>query len=357
MTGVTGPTSTNLPLSALLQSTEATQTTTETEGTAPDSGASASRPILIPVNFGLSSIGALGINQPRAPEDVSALIAAITLALEETVKETRDNRAVGLAGGLRSALGTLFGNLTSMLALSEARTQLETSLTTKTAERDAKTQQKNGLELQSAALNGQISSLDGQISSLNQQIAIAQANKQPTDGLIAQRDAKVAERNNLAQQKAGIDGQIGQLGTEIGTLNTEIEGIQASIAQNVSQYNSIQSILFNVFIQALLAVAVQKPGEEVVTEDRDTKVKLSLEDLAEALRKINDDTNIREIVREFQVESRQIRESEERVAEAAFALLTATVDVLATLASLDLPLDSEIGKSAAQNRGRVRVAI
>lgn len=314
-------------------------------------------PILIPISFGLSAFGVLGTSQPRSPEDTAALLAAITLALEETARTTRENRIVGRNEAMRGDVGQKLGALETVQALAEAIGAMRQDLEARKTEQAGKIEQRTQAQQQSASLATKIGALDGSIAKLDQQIAAAQAEGRPTSALVAERAALVSERDELTKQKGKADASVQTLTGEIATLATKINDLTVNIAASTAQFNALQAVLLFVFLQAALTLQVTEGQDDTLTRAASQNVTVTLDGVTERLREFAEDAQVQALIAEIRQEGRLRQEGEERIAVTALALTTAIADVLATIASLDLPLDSPLGNAAAQSRGRVRVAV
>src|SRR5262245_11888975 len=101
----TGPISGSQPIQTTFPTEidSTTATTTETGTTAETSLPPAASYLSLP--FARLSVDRLGILSPTNPEASEAILAEVQLALEQTLKDTDNNRVQATAGQFRTALG------------------------------------------------------------------------------------------------------------------------------------------------------------------------------------------------------------------------------------------------------------
>jgi hypothetical protein len=264
--------------------------------------------------FSKSTFETLGIDLPRNPEDVAALLSEVSHALELTVAELRKESDAQKAEERRAAFTVANAFIASMVALNGQYFAFKAERDARIAERDEKTQQKttnenlsNSLQSQINTknqeinnLNNTVNSLNSQITSLNSQIAAAQAagNTALVNSLTAQRDALVIQRDGavvslstatqqrdaLVAQKTAVDAVITQLGNDIANLNTLIAAAEANMTAARNNYLIVQSFMFYFFVQATMFFWNLEPILFLSQFQRDDLVARVFEDIAERLR-------------------------------------------------------------------------
>jgi prefoldin subunit 5 len=335
--------------------------------------------------FARLSIEMLGINLPRTPEDTSAILAEVQLALELTVDETRNNRAQAIAASFRSALSGLGEIIKGLAALNAHYIDVETQKlakeaerTEKVASREAKIQTSNSLQSQINDKNDQINSLNGQISSLNGnidfyngQIAVAQATNNPAavaywttqrdaavtqrNQLVQTRDAAVVQRDALVAQKQAVDAQIAQLTTAIDQLTSAIETLQQEMEATAQEYENTQGAMFNVFTQIAVFFRGLEPVNRLQDAGRDLGIFRGFEDLTANVETFGAMTRLREASEDLMAQIRD-EDARTRILHAAAGLLAGLADLVATLSGLEEP-SANVREGALEHGSRLRLAL
>ena len=221
---------------------DALQSTPQTQETTPAPANQGYTPIWLVQSGGTQkSFEMLGMRLPQAAGDISAILAEVSLSLEESIDESREH-------ALKASLATLLAALSQfdMLTLSRKIDYETAAIESGTGTLGKINEATAPLETQRNTETQKIETLRDEIASLNAQLKNPDLSAGQRAALTAQRDTKVQQHSaamvrreavdlQLADVRiTGLETQIRDLETQLGTLqpdSEEAEKIRALIDQ------------------------------------------------------------------------------------------------------------------------------
>jgi chromosome segregation ATPase len=273
------------------------------------------------------------------PGDTSALIAAVTLALDQLATGSRNDAIEAQAQQAKGALGIAQGLRNAIIRAEAERDVAQAELAQAQESRAAKASQRDDLRRISEGLGTRIAGLDAILARPN-----------PPAGAQAERDA-------LAAQKQGVDGQIGTLDQEIAQLDQRIDAAQGRIATAQGQVDSARTALVGAFALILSAIAALNGANgrtNAAYDSRERSVSDQLDVNDEIVLQLDSDTQLRELDKEWRADSDQRDQAQERLTRVAAALVAGVLDIRVTLSEL---LSELAAGQQDDGQGRVRLAL
>ncbi len=207
------------------------------EAPAPQEAGQAYTPLwMVKDSVGSNAFEMLGMRLPKAPGDIAALLAQISLTLELSIDESEKNKALSDLGRLASALDAYgINELRELVVRNEAAVE---GAAVRRAEYDEGSaglvSQRSTLNTRIGNYNAQVSSLEGQLADLETRLSNAKDADKPA--IRAQITAVTATLNGvraarseaLAERKAV---EIALADLKIGTLEAQVADLEAQLTQ------------------------------------------------------------------------------------------------------------------------------
>lgn len=323
-------------------------------------GTASSSPNVTPLYAGFplsgpTTTGTLGLGLPRSSEDLAAILAEVSLALEKTFGGNRGEAALNAGARTREASGQIAAVLAAVNA----------AIGQKAAKTDEQNQAKASLATDQAASStkqGEIDQISGSIATLTGKIDAERAKPadQRDQGKI---DAWVSQRSGLQQNlqtaqdaKSAIDARITVTQGKIANLGAEIQGLQATIVSQSQLATQLQSAIMSVFTQ--LARKTQTGDLDNAPKDADRRESLErgFDEILDTLADFR--------AGEARVDADKLRvagdldaAAREKVYQAALGLATGLSEALAALAQVDPSLGVDPRDEALDDGLRYRIPV
>ena len=318
-----------LQLDPLVQ-TQSTQTTEQ----AQEQSTTQLPPQYEALPFQRLSLATMGLSNPVNSEDFSALLADVEDKLDKTMKNLKDQRAIGLAAGISSALGGLIGNANAMKALTDEILAAQAKIDSDKAklvplQSDLATQQNI-----SASLGNQINSQQNTVNGLNSKLAGMKPTDKDYAATVQARDSAVNTLNSLVSQKNGVDARIASDQKQINDLNTDISNQTNLINTDTPAYQALQGIYIAVFAQlasaSILGVSTEHAGDQTVSNINKLRLDFVDQLVKDFSSNLEEKADASSLMRKNQFEDIV----KDRVKQAAAVLISGLVDVLSALSDI-----------------------
>ena len=297
------------------------------------------------------SLATMGLSNPVNSEDFTALLADVEDKLDKTMKNLKDQRAIGLAAGISSALGGLVGNANSMKSLTEAILTAQSKIDSDKAklvplQADLATQQAN-----SASLGSQINSQQNTVNGLNSKLAGMKATDKDYAATVQARDNAVNTLNSLASQKNTVDAKIASDQSQINNLNADINTQTGIVNTDTASYQALLGVYIALFAQLASVSTLGVSTEHAVDQTVSNVNKLRLDFVDQLVKdfssNLEEKADASSLMRKNQFED----VVKDRVKQAAAVLISGLVDVLSALSEISpgLQVDPNLANLSASS--------
>ncbi|PTW56677.1 hypothetical protein C8N35_111140 [Breoghania corrubedonensis] len=278
-----------------------------------------------------SNLGVLGLHPPRNAGDIEAILAQVSLTVDQLASESDGLKGIARAVRRRNVLSEMTGNFANAAGLRQG-------IADKTVEMETKTATRDGMNGQLAALNAQASQLSAAIPGLEGD-----------------------DKTKAEQALAVLKDQISTLSSEIGVLNDQLNVLSGEI----SDLNDALSVLnlFGDFLGSFILKAMYQT-DEIQSEDTQEyassgQKEEKIRDILPLLENIFEVRLEDEAIQEFIADNDLSEGDVEAVLEKAVGLLASVFSALETLIqSSDLAeFDPNAAAAATDKGGRLQIAL
>ena len=303
------------------------------------------------------TLATLGLGLPNSQGDAAALFAQVSLALEQTIGDTRDNKLSGYAAALASNLAALANQLTRIAADQKIIEKASAEVANLNSQRDPLVAERDSAQNSSNAVQTSIS---------DKQAAIAVATEhlktlKPSDPDYATTKTTIDKLNqdvtNLQGQKAIFDKKVSDKNAEIAPLDNKIS-VQNGVIANTQVDIDAAVNLVQATLDLLSKVLAGIPPSTRLTEAaRDVVITRQFEDIFKNLRdsgeRIETDKDIQNLAETLGVKQSVVQ----KIVLAALGLSAGLSNLVDFLRQLQPVPDSGLPDQASVVGGRLQFAV
>lgn len=303
------------------------------------------------------TLATLGLGLPNSQGDAAALFAQVSLALEQTIGDTRDNKLSGYAAALSSNLAALAAQLSRIADDQKKIVQTDANLAGLNAQRDPLVQARDSAQGSSNSLGTAIGADQASITALTNQLAGLKPGT-PTYKAVEKQISDVKAHMAVLQgQKNGYDKIVSDKNAEIAPLDSQIStqnGIKAAVQGDISSAENLVQTTLDLLSQVLAGI----PRSTRQTEQaRDTVITRQFEDI---FKNLQDSSSRADADKEIQTLAEQLGVKQsvvQKIVLAAFGLTAGIGNLVDSLRKLQPTPVSGLPDQASAINGRLQFAV